>query len=61
MMVKVLNKISIFEDVNRHDLPVLFLSAEKLGENLCMTKNPVYCLYRTDSLPHYLKFGIFVI
>lgn len=57
MMVKVLNKISIFEDVNRHDLPVLFLSAE----NLCMLENPVYCLYRTDSLLYYLKFGIFVI
>lgn len=57
MMVKILNKISIFKEMNRHDLPVLFSSAE----NLCMPENPVYCLYRTDSLLHYLKFGIFVI
>lgn len=42
MTESVLNKISIFDEKNRQNLPVLFLPAEKLGKNLHLSVNLVY-------------------
>lgn len=42
MTESVLNNISIFDEKNRQNLPVLFLPSEKLGKNLHIPINLVY-------------------